>query len=70
MMEELIRAVARGAGLSPAQAALAVAAALRFLMARLPSAMVGELRAQLGAHVGAHVGAQNAAAGPGAGDAR
>ncbi|HWS05153.1 MAG TPA: hypothetical protein VN230_05140 [Burkholderiaceae bacterium] len=48
MMEELTLAVARGAGLSPEQAALAVAAALRFFTARLPSALVGELHARLG----------------------
>ena len=48
MMEELILAVARGAGLSPEQAALAVAAALRFFTARLPSSLVGELHARLG----------------------
>lgn len=48
MMEELIHAVARGAGLSPEQAALAVAAALRFFTARLPSSLVGELHARLG----------------------
>lgn len=55
MMEELTLAVARGAGLSPEQAARAVAAALHFLTARLPSALVGELHAQLGTHrSGAH----------------
>lgn len=47
MMEELILAVARGAGLSREQAALAVGAALRFFTARLPSALVGELHARL-----------------------
>lgn len=48
MMEELILAAVRGAGLSPEQAALAVAAALRFFTARLPSSLVGELHARLG----------------------
>jgi hypothetical protein len=48
MLEELIAAVARGARLSPEQAALAVAAALRFFTARLPSSLVGELHARLG----------------------
>lgn len=48
MLEELILAVARGAGLTPEQAALAVAAALRFFTARLPSSLVGELHARLG----------------------
>ena len=47
MMDELIAAVARAAGLSPAQAALAVAAVLRFFTARLPSSLVGELHARL-----------------------
>lgn len=48
MFEELILAVARGAGLSPEQAAVAVAAMLRFFTARLPSSLVGELHARLG----------------------
>ena len=48
MMDELVSAVARGAGLTPDQAALAVAAALRFFTARLPSSLVGELHARLG----------------------
>lgn len=47
MMEELIADVSRGAGLPPEQAALAVAAVLRFFTARLPSALVGELHARL-----------------------
>jgi Arc/MetJ family transcription regulator len=47
MMDELIAAVARAARLSPEQAALAVAAMLRFLTARLPSSLVGELHARL-----------------------
>ena len=47
MLNELIQAVARGAGLTPAQAAAAVAAMLRFLTAHLPSALVGELHVRL-----------------------
>jgi hypothetical protein len=47
MMDELIAAVARAAGLSPEQSTLAVAAVLRFLTARLPSSLVGELHARL-----------------------
>lgn len=47
MMDELIAAVARAAGLPPEQAALAVAAVLRFFTARLPSSLVGELHARL-----------------------
>lgn len=62
MMEELLAAVARGAGLSREQASLAVAAALRFFTARLPSALVGELHAQLGTRTPCDA--------PGAGDAR
>lgn len=48
MFEELILAVSRNAGLTPEQAALAVAAVLRFFTARLPSSLVGELHARLG----------------------
>lgn len=48
MLDELNLAVARAAGLSPEQAARAVAAMLRFLTARLPSALVGEVHARLG----------------------
>jgi hypothetical protein len=47
MMDELILAVARATRLPPEQAALAVAAMLRFFTARLPSALVGELHARL-----------------------
>lgn len=47
MMDELITAVARAANLPPEQAALAVAAMLRFFTARLPSSLVGELHARL-----------------------
>lgn len=54
MMEELITAVARGAGLPPERAALAVAAALRFFTARLPSSLVGELHARLGTREPCH----------------
>ena len=50
MMDELILAVARHAGLSAEQAAQAVAAMLRFFTARLPSALVGELHVRLGTH--------------------
>ena len=48
MLDELTREVARTAGLAPEQAALAVAAVLRFFTARLPSALVGELHERLG----------------------
>ena len=47
MMDELILAVARAADVPLQQAALAVAAVLRFFTARLPSALVGELHARL-----------------------
>ncbi|MCC7082670.1 MAG: hypothetical protein IT530_18560 [Burkholderiales bacterium] len=49
MLDELITAVVRGANLPPEQAALVVATVLKFLTARLPSSLVGELRARLGA---------------------
>lgn len=48
MLDELIRSVGAAAGLTPEQAALAVAAVLRFFTARLPSAWVGELHERLG----------------------
>ena len=43
MIDELTQEVARTAKVSPAQAALAVKAMLRFLTARLPSRLVGEM---------------------------
>ena len=48
-MDELIQLVARRAGISYAQAALAVAAMLGHLTARLPSPVVGRIRELLGA---------------------
>lgn len=48
MLEDLTQAVAREAGLTPQQAAMAVTAILRFLTARLPSAFVGQLHEKLG----------------------
>lgn len=47
MLNELTTAVAQAARLTPEQADLAVQAMLRFLTARLPSALVGELHARL-----------------------
>ncbi len=47
-MDELIRLVARRAGISEAQAACAIAAVLAHLAARLPSPWVGRIREQLG----------------------
>lgn len=47
-MDELIQLVAQRAGISPAQAALAIAAMLSYLTARLPSPVVGRIREQLG----------------------
>lgn len=47
-MEELIRLVAQRAGISSAQATLAVAAMLSYLTMRLPSSVVGRIREQLG----------------------
>ena len=47
-MDELIQLVAQRAGISPAQAALAIAAMLSYLTARLPSPVVGRIRELLG----------------------
>ncbi|MHB8668733.1 MAG: DUF2267 domain-containing protein [Burkholderiales bacterium] len=47
-VDELIQLVAQRAGISSAQAALAVATMLGFLTARLPSPVVGRIREQLG----------------------
>ena len=47
-VDELIQLVAQRAGISPAQAALAVAEMLSYLTARLPSPVVGRIREQLG----------------------
>jgi hypothetical protein len=47
MIDELNDAVARAAGLSHEQAAQAVAGMLRFMAARLPSPLFGELQARL-----------------------
>lgn len=52
MLDELISTVARSAGLGPEQAALAVAAVLKFCTAKLPSSLVGELHARLGTSAG------------------
>lgn len=47
-MDELIQLVAQRAGISSAQAILAVSAMLSYLTARLPSPVVGRIREQLG----------------------
>ena len=47
-MEELIELVAQRAGITPAQAAQAVAAMLAWLTGKLPSPVVGRIREQLG----------------------
>jgi len=47
-VDELIRLVAQRAGISSAQATLAVAAMLSYLTMRLPSSVVGRIREQLG----------------------
>lgn len=47
-VDELIQLVAQRAGISSAQAALAVSAMLSYLTARLPSPVVGRIREQLG----------------------
>lgn len=46
-MDELIRLVAQRAGISTAQASLAVAAMLGYLTLRLPSPVIGRIREQL-----------------------
>jgi len=48
-VDELIQLVAERAGISSAQAALAVSAILGYLTARLPSPVVGRIREQMGA---------------------
>lgn len=47
-MDELIQLVAQRAGISSAQATLAVSAMLSYLTVRLPSPVVGRIREQLG----------------------
>lgn len=47
MMDELVQAVSRQTSLPPADAAVAVGAMLRFLAARLPSPLFGELQSRL-----------------------
>ena len=47
-MDELIQRVAQRAGISPAQASLAIAEMLSYLTARLPSPVVGRIRELLG----------------------
>jgi len=47
MIDELIDAVARAGGLSTEQAALAVRGMVRFMAARLPSPLFGELQVRL-----------------------
>jgi len=46
-MDELIQLVAQRAGISSAQAAVAVVAMLGYLAARLPSPVIGRIREQL-----------------------
>lgn len=47
-MDVLIHLVAQRAGISSAQATLAVSALLGYLTTRLPSSVVGRIREQLG----------------------
>ena len=47
-MDDVIELVAQRAGISAAQATLAVSALLSYLTARLPSPLVGRIREQLG----------------------
>ena len=46
-MDELIQVVVQRAGISSAQASLAVEAILAYLAARLPSPVVGRIREQM-----------------------
>jgi len=46
-LDELIQLVAQRAGITPAQAELAIACVLGYLTARLPSPVVGRIREQL-----------------------
>lgn len=48
LSDELARSLTQQAGLAPAQAAQTVEVLLRFLAARLPSPLFGELQARLG----------------------
>jgi hypothetical protein len=47
-VDELIQLVAQRAGITPAQAELAIVCMLGYLTARLPSPVVGRIREQLG----------------------
>ncbi|MEO8008918.1 MAG: hypothetical protein ABI728_10440 [Betaproteobacteria bacterium] len=47
-MDELVKLVVQRAGITPAQAELAVAGMLGYLAARLPSPVVGRIRELLG----------------------
>lgn len=51
MIDEMVEAVARAVSLPTDQAAVAVGTVLRFLAARLPSPLFGELQSHL--HTGA-----------------
>lgn len=48
MINELVQTVSRSACLSPEQASQAVSSMLRFLAARLPSPLFGEIQVRLG----------------------
>jgi len=48
VLDELIQLVAQRAGITRAQAELAIACVLGYLAARLPSPVVGRIREQLG----------------------
>lgn len=56
VMDELVDAVARHAHLPAEQAGLAVTGVLRFLAARLPSPLFGELQARLDEAAGSAAG--------------
>jgi hypothetical protein len=63
-MDELVQAVSLAGGLAPDKAAAVVEAVLRFLGARLPSPLFGELQDRLQAPVTAQGGLSASGTGP------
>jgi hypothetical protein len=53
MIDELVDAVARAGSLSHDQATLAVGCMIRFMAARLPSPLFGEIQTRLQSHAAA-----------------
>jgi hypothetical protein len=69
LVDDLIQSVGRSAGMSPQQARGVVGDMLRFLAARLPSPLFGELQAWLSAEPGRAPGAATGRRPPAAGEA-